>query len=182
METTSKMTDAQVSLAQNALTYLLERAELGKNETKINLITFDTSIKMEFDFGEYNRSLEMLAHINRIAQSSAKSEVTVDSVLKYVREHVIATGRPDSRSFILFVGNGNFTADSKKLREAKSLLQEDGVQTIVLGTGSDVSIEQLKSLTEDPFNVFVLSKDKSFENLRIILSYFVYSDCDLEKV
>ena len=149
---------------------------IGKTTTQVAVMTFATSVVVEFYLNKYHdkaRLTEAIRHINY----SHPALTFTNKALAIARTEMlnVTNGRrPDALPFVIVVTDGMSTVPHLTIAEAKKL-HAMNVTVFAIGISSAVNEAELRGIASNPKNVIIV---EDFQSLKKIHSQALNGACE----
>ena len=149
---------------------------IGKTATQVAVMTFSSSMVVEFYLNKYHDKARLIEAIKHINYSHPALTLT-HTALKIARTEMlnVTNGRrPDALPFVIVVTDGKSTVTPLTIAEAKKL-HAMNVTVFAIGISSKVNEAELRGIASNPKNVIIV---EDFQYLKKIHSQALNSACE----
>lgn len=168
--------EANFQLQNQFVAKLVEGFDIGITSTQVAVMTFASSVVIEFYLNAFNDKIQLLERIKHINYSHPGLTIT-HSALRTVRNDffTVANGmRPNALPFVIVVTDGRSMLPLTTLMEAKRL-HDLNVTVFVVGISNEVYQDELRGIASDPKDVIIV---KDFGSLMSIQEQALRSACE----
>ena len=149
---------------------------IGKTTTQVAVMTFSTTMVVEFYLNKYHDKARLIQAIKHINYSHPALTFT-NKALAIARTemlNVINGRRPDALPFVIVVTDGKSSNPYATEIEAKKL-HAMNVTVFAIGISSEVNETELRGIASDPKNVIIV---EDFQSLKKIHSQALNGACE----
>ena len=139
---------------------------IGKTATQVAVMTFSSSMVVEFYLNKYHDKARLIEAIKHINYSHPALTLT-HTALKIARTEMlnVTNGkRPDALPFVIVVTDGKSTVTPLTIAEAKKL-HAMNVTVFAIGISSEVNEAELRGIASDPKNVIIVEDFQSLKKI-----------------
>lgn len=149
---------------KNDIKNFIRQFKIGSNDTQISVITFASSVTVEFKLNTYHTITQILAAIDNIQYSAGGTNTYLALNKVYYESFLLSNGgRTTATKIVLVTTDGHSSSTYLTLDAARRL--QTLASIIAVGIGSNVNQNELEGMASDSMYTFHVDDFASFSNI-----------------
>ena len=169
LDSSTDVTSSAFKEQKNFIKSIVEHFQIGVNETQVAVIRYSSSASPIISFNTYDNLLNLLRGIENIQYYAGDRRM--DAALKEANK-MRERARPGVPTYVIVLTGGRqSTSVPTPLNRAAQPLLNSNARMIVVGVGSRVDYQELRSMAERDGDVFNFSPDELPQQAPLFVVY-----------
>lgn len=169
LDSSTDVTSSAFKEQKNFIKSIVEHFQIGVNKTQVAVIRYSSSASPIISFNTYDNLLNLLRGIENIQYYAGDRRM--DAALKEANK-MRERARPGVPTYVIVLTGGRqSTSVPTPLNRAAQPLLNSNVRMIVVGVGSRVDYQELRSMAERDGDVFKFSPDELPQQAPLFVVY-----------